>query len=104
MLLTTTGSAWKGEGDQIRPDGSRTAAQIEELLKYGNGYHAGRYASAYAVSGTGTGQTTVWYTDEDAVSARLQLARFFGVTSVMLSDVNSVADYSGYDVAGQLWS
>ncbi|QNL44109.1 S-layer homology domain-containing protein [Oscillibacter hominis] len=104
VLLTTTGSAWKGEGDQIRPDGSRTAAQIEELLKYGNGYHAGRYASAYAVSGTGAGQTTVWYNDEDAVSARLQLARFFGVTSVMLSDVNSVADYSGYDVAGQLWS
>lgn len=103
VLLTTTGSAWKGEGDNLRADGTRTAEEIQALREKGESYYASRYESAYTVSGSGAGQTVVWYNDASAVAARQQLCRFFGVTSFFLSDVSSVADYEGYDVAGTLW-
>ena len=105
VLLTTTGTAWRGQGDAARPDGSRTAAEIQALLEEdAESYYAGRYESAYAVTGTGAQRTVVWYHDGQSVLARLQLAGMFGVASVSLSDLTSVAGWSGYDVAGALWT
>ena len=43
-------------------------------------------------------RTVVWFHDEQAVAARVRLCAFFGVDSVCLSNLSSVADSGNYSV------
>jgi hypothetical protein len=96
LWLTTTGTAFHtGAGS-----GSVTASEIKDLLLAGGTetYCSDRYGSAYlsrTVNGT---RTVVWYNDGNAAAARVRLCAFFGVGSICLSDLSSVADYGGGSV------
>ncbi len=89
LMLTTTGSAWKGASRA----GSVTAEEIVALLeKTGTeDYYSSRYACAYLRSGSQQNGTVVWYLDGQAVKERTSLAGFFGVEQVCLSDLGSVS-------------
>ena len=98
LLLTTTGSAWRGS----RHTGEISAQEIEELLSSPKtqSYYADRYACAYLTAEDGN--AAVWYLDGEAVLERVRMAAFFGVDQVCLSDLSSVADYENYSLLGGL--
>ena len=91
LLLTTTGSQWKNGKRTFDAD----AGEIEALLADGKNteqYYANRYACAYLVRTEQKNTVTVWYLDRQASQARRQLAAFFGVDQIWLSDLGSVSD------------
>ena len=63
-----------------------TAEEVKELLAGGaNDYYSTRYESAYCIYQPNEGQTAaVWYQSAQSLSAKLQLARLFGVTQYIL--------------------
>ena len=63
-----------------------TAQEVRELLDSGaNDYYSTRYESAYCIYQPNEGQTAaVWYQSAQSLSAKLQLARLFGMTQYIL--------------------
>ena len=89
LMLTATGSAWKGKSRA----GSVTAEEIAALLaeEGTEDYYSSRYACAYLQGGGQQQGTVVWYLNGRAVEERVSLAGFFGVDQVCLSDLGSVS-------------
>lgn len=90
LWLTSTGSVWTGTTNT----GTVSAQDIEALLNTNqtSAYYSARYECAYLTRTVGGTRTVVWYQDETAAGARVQLCAFFGVDSVCLSDLSSAAD------------
>ena len=98
LLLTTTGSVWS-DG---RSTGTLSAAEIEAMLASAQtqSYYTDRYACAYLTADGG--DTVVWYLDGEGARARVQMAAFFGVDQLCLSDLSSAADYENYSLLSGL--
>lgn len=100
LWLSTTGLSWTGG----KFTGSILADQIQEMLLSPSTdiYYSRRYAEAYLTQmmpgANKNTRTVVWFHDEQAVAARVRLCAFFGVDSVCLSNLSSVADYGNYSV------
>lgn len=102
LWLTTTGSLWTDSGSGPRSGGDVDAEALSAFLDESECYYSSRYEAAYAVQ-DGKPLSVVWYLDRQAVEARLQLARFLGVSHVTLSDGGSVT--AGEDgTAPALWA
>ena len=102
LWLTTTGSLWTDSGSGPRSGGSVDAEALGTFLEKSDRYYSSRYEAAYAVQ-DGKSLSVVWYLDRQAVEARLQMARFLGVTHVALSDGGSVTDGESGSVSA-LWA
>ena len=88
LLMTTTGTVWTAGSK----NGTASGMEVQELLtKLGvEDYYSNRYACAY-LSGTVDRQSTVaWYLDGQAAEARTDLAAFFGVDQICLSQLNGL--------------
>ena len=77
LYLTAGGHQRKTKGGVT----SLTGAEVERLAEKGTVYYSDRYACAYLQSG----DATVWYLNDKALTAREQLTACFGVRSVCLS-------------------
>lgn len=96
LLLTTTGTAWT-DG---RQESSLSAAQIQELRGslFAEEYYSSRYACPYLTDASGEKLRVVWYLDGEAAAQRARMAAFFGVDSLCLSDLSSVAAWEDYNL------
>ena len=64
-----------------------TAAAVQEALAHPEAktYYSDQYESAYCIYPVDELQTaTLWYQSEESMSAKLQLAKLFGVTRYVL--------------------
>ena len=91
LLLTSTGSRWKNGKQTSNADAAEIAALLADA-KNTEQYYANRYACAYLVRTEQKNTVTVWYLDRQAAQARRQLAAFFGVDQIWLSDLDSASD------------
>ena len=100
LLLTTTGTIWTGD----QQEGVLTAAQIQELRKtlFTEEYYSSRYACPYLTDASGSTLQVIWYLDGQAAAQRGRMAACFGVESLCLSDLGSVAAYEDYSLLGWL--
>lgn len=90
LLVTAAGSAWTSG----KKSGALSGADIAALLAEEKTvtYYSGRYACAYLSGFTEDGKSlVVWYLDRQAGLERSQLARFFGVDQVCLSDLRDAS-------------
>lgn len=88
VLLTSTGTAWSGSSRR-----SYTPREIERMIQNhtADKYSSARYACPYL---TTSSSTTIWYLDQAAVSARVQMGKLFGVSQFCVSDIhNSSSDF-----------
>jgi len=100
LYLTTTGSAWTGTAFA----GNIPASEVEALLSASSvtASYSARYGTAYLGRAVVSGRTVVWYHTADSAAARVRMGAFFGVCSVCLSDLSSVADYADYSLLAGL--
>lgn len=84
LMLSTTPTAWVGKKAYDLAEG-----ELETLLTDKNtGLHySARYACAYLTALTPQKKAlTVWYLDQEAIAARLQLAKLAGIGQLCLED------------------
>ena len=100
LLLTTTGTAWT-DG---RQEGTLSADQIQELRQslFTEEYYSSRYACPYLTDASGEKLRVVWYLDGEAAAQRARMGAFFGVDSLCLSNLSSVAAWEGYSLLEHL--
>lgn len=100
LWLSTTGLSWTGD----KSSGPMSAEQIYELLQdsAAHSYYSARYADAYLSCAANGKRKVVWFHDQRAAAARLQMCTFFGTSGVCLSNLTSVADYEGYSILSGL--
>ena len=90
LILTAGGIATTTQGSKIASSNTISRAEVEELLSADNTatYYSEQYQSAYLTRGN----LTVWYQSEESLSAKLQLARLFGINHYILQDVEIPAE------------
>ena len=90
LILTAGGIATTTQGSKIASSETISRAEVEELLSTANTatYYSEQYQSAYLTRSN----LTVWYQNEKSLSAKLQLARLFGINHYILQDVEIPAE------------
>lgn len=90
LMVTTTPSIWIGNDERSLSTEEFAALQAAEGTET---YYSDRYACAYLTSPSQNGkQLVAWYLDRQAVQARLQLVRLFGIEQFCLSDWSAATD------------
>lgn len=83
LRLTAGGVRTVTSGTKIVSTETLTAKEVEKILAMDgtNTYYSARYECAYCIYSYGpTEEATLWYQTQEGMTAKLQLARLFGVT------------------------
>lgn len=88
LLVTTTGTAWKGGKQSTLP--RETLQQLADETATAR-YYSSRYACAYLAHTERKITTVAWYLDGQAAAERARMAGFFGVKELCLSDLGSLS-------------
>ena len=86
LILTAGGIATATQGSRIMSSETISKAAVDAYLAETNvkTYYSEQHQSAYLTRGS---SLTVWYQNEASLSAKLQLARLFGINHYILQDV-----------------
>ena len=90
LYLTTSGHVWSG----YEQENALSGREIESLLSTQQdirAYYSDRYACAYLRVPEGNRERVVWYLNDRAVAARVQLLRLMDVGQIILSDADGMA-------------
>lgn len=101
LWLTSTGLTRTGSSGRLS---SVSAQGIEDLLHTSSATsrYSARYAVPYLIRTVNKSHATVWYHNADSAAMRVRMAALFGIGSVCLSDLTSVAEYSDYSLLAGL--
>ncbi|MDO4315267.1 MAG: S-layer homology domain-containing protein [Oscillospiraceae bacterium] len=90
LMVTAAGSAWTAGKKSAALSGADITALLAEEKTVS--YYSDRYACAYLSGFTEDDKPlAVWYLDRQAAAERTQMARFFGVDQVCLSDLGDAS-------------
>ncbi len=86
LILSAGGIATTTQGSKIMSSQAISKADVDNYLSDANisTYYSEQHQSAYLTRGS---SLTVWYQSEESLSAKLQLARLFGINHYILQDI-----------------